>query len=122
MSDANNSIKNTTYKMPSSFKSLVNPICVLTRPDCELSSIFHSFFLLSVRADNTAEVRWRVPERRARIEDVESGLGIFINDIVELHASTSDMFGTFVITTSDGTRFFAFWRGAGDFIFVAVRH
>lgn len=66
------------------------------------------------------EVMWRVPERRARIDDIESGLGIFISDIVALNSAFSDMFGTFVITTSDGSRFFTGWRGSTDYIFVGV--
>lgn len=98
-----------------------NPICVITRPDGELTSLFHSFFLLKVGGEGLMEVLWRVPERRARIDDIESGLGIFINDIIALNSSAPDMFGTFVITTSDGSRFFAAWRGTGDHIFVAVR-
>lgn len=98
-----------------------NPICVLTRPDGELSSLFHSFFLLKVSGEEGGmEVTWRVPERRARIEDVESGLGIFINDIIALNSASPDVYGTFVITTSDGSRFFAGWRGSGEYIFVAI--
>jgi hypothetical protein len=106
-----------------------NPICVLTRPDGELTSLYHSFFLLKVAHTpaHTMEVLWRVPERRARIDDIESGLEIFIHDILVLNNSNSsvpssdmDMFGSFVITTSDGSRFFAYWRGSGDNIFVGV--
>ena len=97
-----------------------NPICVLTRPDGELSSVYHSFFLLKAGVDCPLQVLWRVPERRARLDDVEAGLGIFVNDIFALNLSASDMFGSFVITTSDGSRFFAYWRGAGDLIFVGV--
>ena len=100
-----------------------NPICVLTRPDGDLTSLYHSFFLLKVSSDASMEVIWRVPERRARIDDIESGLEIFIHDILMLNSKSSlnsDMFGSFVITTSDGSRFFAYWRGSKCNIFVGV--
>jgi hypothetical protein len=101
-----------------------SPICLLTRTDNDMSSIFHSFFLLNVLEDGKSfDVSWRIPCKRARIDDVESGLGIFVNDIIALrssHKESEDIFGSFVITTSDGSRFFAFWRGSSANIFIGV--
>jgi hypothetical protein len=82
--------------------------------------MYHSFFLLTVLPNYSAEVLWRVPERRARVDDVEAGLGIFINDIITLGTNKKDQFGSFVITTSDGSRFFAYWRGSNEHVFVGV--
>jgi hypothetical protein len=102
-------------------KIAASPVCVLARTDAELSSLFHSFYLLTYNsASKAADVTWRVPERRARIEDVESGLAIFINNVFELDLAAQDMMGSFVITTSDGSRFFAYWRGNENLMFIGV--
>lgn len=102
-------------------KTVASPVCVLARTDSELSSLFHSFYLLKYNSGTKAtDVTWRVPERRARIEDIESGLAIFVNNIFELELAAQDVMGSFVITTSDGSRFFAYWRGNENLMFVGV--
>lgn len=62
-------------------------------------------------------IHFRFPRFRRDIEDVESGVKYFVT---ELDLLTEDNFGSFVVTTSDGSRFFASYRGSPTCLFVAV--
>ena len=85
-----------------------HPIWLLARTDAELTTLCHSFFILSINESKEAEVILRVPSNREGIDDIESGLLLFVKDIVD--RSISDEWGTFAVTTSVGTRFFVSYR------------
>ena len=52
----------------------------------------------------------RIPSNRARIDTIESGIELFVIDAFN-KSIANEAFGNFVVTTSDGTRFFAYWKG-----------
>lgn len=67
------------------------------------------------------EVVARIPFHRYQIDNVESGLGIFLGAVVDSGVlARGESCGTFLLTSSDGSRYYAFWNGAGARIFVAV--
>ena len=93
----------------------LHPICLLSRTDTQTFSIYHSFFLIANDVDTS--IVFRVPARRSRLDDVETAVRYFITGLT---APADGSFGVFVITTSDGSRFYALWRGSPDYLFVAV--
>lgn len=93
----------------------LHPICLLSRTDTTTFSLYHSFFLIA--NNESADIEFRVPTFRSRIEDVESAVRYFITGLT---GPADGSFGTFVITTSDGSRFYALWRGSPEHLFVAV--
>jgi hypothetical protein len=97
----------------------LNPICLLSRTDCPTFSLYHSFFLLSldINDNKECEVCFRVPNKRDRLDDIETAVKYFASNV---EGSGDDMYGSFVITTSDGSRFYALWRGSPFLLFVAV--
>ena len=113
-----------------------HPISCLTRTDAEISTCYHSFFLIrALVGDTTAnkntesgtghsstmEVVARIPTQRYQIEHVESGLTIFIASIINSPAlDRGEASGTFLLTSSDGSRYYAFWNGLKSNIFVAI--
>lgn len=99
----------------------LNPICLLSRTDTQTFSLFHSFFLVSISFDensrNDSKIIFRVPSKRDRLDDVETAVKFFS---VNISGNNEDMYGSFVITTSDGSRFYALWRGSPSLLFIAV--
>jgi hypothetical protein len=93
----------------------LHPISLLSRTDTTTFSLYHSFFL--VANNESADIEFRVPTFRSRIDDVESAVRYFITGLT---GPADGAFGTFVITTSDGSRFYALWRGSPEHLFVAV--
>jgi hypothetical protein len=93
----------------------LNPIFLMGKT-CT-SSLYHSFYLVNIEDKNELCVHFRFPKLRRDIEDVESGVKYFVT---ELDLLKEDNFGSFVVTTSDGSRFFASYRGSSSCLFVAV--
>jgi hypothetical protein len=69
--------------------------------------------------DNDLKVIHHIPQNRPQLENIESGLALFITDIAE-RGLKEEQYGHFVITSSDGSRYYAFWRGFQNRLFVAV--
>ena len=113
-----------------------HPISCLTRTDAEISTCYHSFFLIRALVGDAAskkngetgaglgstiEVVARIPAQRYQIQHVESGLTIFIASIINSTAlDRGEASGTFLLTSSDGSRYYAFWNGLKSNIFVAI--
>jgi hypothetical protein len=93
----------------------LNPIFLMGKT-CT-SSLYHSFYLVNVEDEQEIRIHFRFPKVRRDIEDVESGVKYFV---AELDLPCEDNFGSFVVTTSDGSRFFASYRGSSSRLFVAV--
>ena len=93
----------------------LNPIFLMGKT-CT-SSLYHSFYLINIEDKNDMLIHFRFPHKRRAIEDVESGVKYFVT---ELELLNEDNFGSFVVTTSDGSRFFASYRGSSSRLFVAV--
>jgi hypothetical protein len=110
-----------------SYTSSLHPVCLLSRSDSPTSSLYHSFFLVNIikkelvnegDIDKDVMTVWRVPENAPLIDDIEAGVKFFVACIPD--ADSNDVFGSFVITTSNGSRFFAAWRGSNDQLFISV--
>eukprot|EP01038_Epipyxis_sp_PR26KG_P006959 gene6959-9514_t len=155
------------------FPSL-HPLCIIARTDAEITTLYHSFFLLefnqnqpintSVSTSSAAGANEndfglktiiRIPAQRDKIDTIESGLKLFlisgIKKSLDVTKNISNTFqplsglgtqtnasnissnninfqsptlietgGTFVVTTSDGLRFNAFYRMYDGRIFLAV--
>ena len=97
----------------------LNPICLLSRTDSPTFSLYHSFFLLSldINDNKNCEICFRVPNKRDRLDDIETAVKYFASNV---EGTGDDMYGSFVITTSDGSRFYALWRGSPFLLFVAI--
>lgn len=93
----------------------LNPIFLMGKTST--SSLYHSFYLVNIEDKNEMHIHFRFPKARRDIDDVESGVKYFLT---ELDLLTEDNFGSFVITTSDGSRFFASYRGSSSRLFVSV--
>jgi hypothetical protein len=93
----------------------LNPIFLMGKTST--SSLYHSFFLVNIENKQEFHIHFRFPQFRRDIEDVESGVKYFLT---ELDLPKEDNFGSFVVTTSDGSRFFASYRGSVSRLFVAV--
>lgn len=103
----------------STLESSLHPICLLSSTDTPTFSLYYSFFLLSpehLQDDNA--IVFRIPAERDRLNDVESAVKYFVS--ISTAIQQNDSFGSFVITTSDGSRYFAVWRGSSSYILVAV--
>jgi hypothetical protein len=66
-------------------------------------------------------ILFRVPANRDRLDDIETAVKYFALNVTPLKKEGNDLFGTFVITTSDGSRFYAIWRGSPTLLLIAVR-
>jgi hypothetical protein len=62
----------------------------------------------------------RIPTKRCQLDNIEEGLRIFISDINDNGYMEAETCGTFVLTSSDGSRFYAFWSGSKNKMFVAI--
>jgi hypothetical protein len=97
----------------------LHPICLLSSTDAQTFSLYYSFFLMtSDEEKNELGVLFRIPSQRDRLDDIESAVKYFVSYSVANRED--DAFGTFVITTSDGSRYFAVWRASEAYLLVAV--
>ena len=80
-----------------------------------LTILFPSFLFFFSRLD--CKVSFRIPSKRDRLDDVETAIKYFSTNI---STDSDDSYGNFVITTSDGSRFYALWRGSTSLLFIAV--
>lgn len=100
--------------------SSLHPICLLTRTDAELTTLFHSFYLIEyLREAKDTRVVQRFPQDKPHIDTIESGLKLFIINSLS-SATTLETTGKFVVTSSDSSRYFAFFRSYDTKVFVAV--
>jgi hypothetical protein len=100
--------------------SSLHPICLKSRTDCEITTIFQCFFLVEyIEQNNDIKVITKIPHDLPKIELLESGLKIFLQEAGEksLEFETG---GSFVITISDGSRYYAVYRSFHSRIFVVL--
>eukprot|EP01032_Pedospumella_encystans_P016977 gene16977-19347_t len=92
----------------------------MARTDAELTTLFHSFYLIEYlpEAKDTRVVQ-RFPQDKPQIDTIESGLKLFIINGIS-NATTSETTGKFVFTSSDSSRYFAFFRSYDTKVFVSV--
>lgn len=100
--------------------SSLHPIRLLTRADAEVATVYHSFYVMEyIPAANDLRTIQRIPHERSKMDIIESGLKLFLLEDVELSLKT-EIAGNFVVTTSDGSRFFAFFRSFDFRMIVSV--
>ena len=97
-----------------------HPISCLSRTDGEISTCYHSFYWILLLTDGRIDVTARIPSATGDIDIVEQGLHIFISDVNDKGSVRKESCGSFVLTTSDGSRYYAFWCGLESRVFVAV--
>lgn len=116
---------------PMQLEPCTHPLCVMARTDGTIRSLYHSFFCVVASAHDVRVCR-RIPAHREDLEDIESGLKLFLisqppktqngnlaRDGLSLQID-EDQRGTFVVTTSNSRRYFCFWRGFQHRYFVCV--
>ena len=103
-----------------------HPLIVLTRPGGDVSSLYHSFMKGFIK-NNKLEITNRYPTARRNLDDLESGIKLFLinqydqlqsnnKDNLESNQATTDnsnnidYFGFFVLTTSDSNRYYAIYK------------
>ena len=110
-------------------EAALNPLFLMGKTST--SSLYHSFFLIDIKQQEQQQqqqerndynneninVLFRLPRTRRDIDDIETGVKYFITELTLLK---NDNFGSFVITTSASTRYFASYRGSITRLFVAV--
>ena len=100
--------------------SSLHPISLFTRTDAELTTLYHSFYLIEyIRDQDDTRVVQRYPHDKPQIDTIESGLKIFILQRLS-YCCEDESTGKFVVTSSDSSRYFAFFRSYKDRVFVAV--
>lgn len=97
-----------------------HPITCVTRTDGEISTCYHSFYWIKILLDGKVDVVARIPSAMSDVDTVEQGLHLFLSDINERGSLRKESCGNFVLTTTDGSRYYAFWCGLQPRIFVAV--
>lgn len=103
----------------STLETSLHPICLLSSTDTPTFSLYYSFFLLSLEnLQNDDAIIFRIPAERDRLDDIESAVKYFVS--ISTNIRENDSFGSFVITTSDGSRYFAVWRASHSYLLVAV--
>ncbi len=96
-----------------------HPVILQARTDGDITTVFHSFFFLKLLPDGSdAEVERRIPDGRARIDDLEIGLRMTVLGCVK--DLDNENCSSFVVSTSDGSRYYCTWRGFKWRVFVAV--
>jgi hypothetical protein len=96
----------------------IHPISLLCRTDCEIRTLYHSFYLFNINQDDTIDLHCKLPQNRSRMDDIESGLKLFCQQSSALKSTIEK--GSTVLTTSDGSRFYADWIAYSGKKFVAV--
>jgi DENN (AEX-3) domain len=81
---------------------------------------YHSFYWIQLLPDGRLDVTARIPSAVSDVDIVEQGLHIFISDVNDRGSLKKESCGNFVLTSSDGSRFYAFWCGLHSRVFVAV--
>lgn len=100
--------------------SCLHPISLFTRTDSEATTLYHSFYLIEyLRDDEDVKVIQRYPQDKPQIDTIESGLKLFIVQRLSTFHGVETT-GKFVITSSDSSRYYAFFRSYNDKLFVAV--
>lgn len=96
-----------------------HPVVLQARTDGDITTIFHSFFFLKIAADfNDIDVERRIPNHRVRIDDLEMGVKMTVlGTVKDLEVET---FSSFVVSTSDGSRYYCAFRCFKYRVFVAV--
>lgn len=97
----------------------VHPLKLLIRNDAEVSTLYHSFFFVELGDGGEIRIVKRVPQKKLEIDNVESGLMLFLSDVAN-NTMEEEIYGGFVVTSSDGSRYYCAWRGLKEKIFVAV--
>ena len=92
----------------------------MARTDTELTTLYHSFYLIEYLPEiKDTRVVQRFPQDKPQIDTIESGLKLFIISGIE-NSTTAEATGKFVFTSSDSSRYFAFFRSYETKAFVAV--
>jgi len=96
-----------------------HPVVLQARTDGDITTIFHSFFFLKIAADFCdIDVERRIPNDRVRIDDLEMGVKMTVlGTVKDLEVET---FSSFVVSTSDGSRYYCAFRCFKYRVFVAV--
>jgi hypothetical protein len=97
----------------------LHPLRLLTRTDAEVKTIYHSFFFIELSENGAISIAHRIPSVRNELDNIQAGLFLFITEVAE-NSLDEELYGHFVITSSDGAKYHAFWRGLNHKIFVAV--
>jgi len=95
-----------------------HPIWLTARTGGNLTTLFHSFFLVEITHDREVSVVFRVPSTKFGLNDIESALKLFIKDLVDRMVTES--FGCFVITSSMSSLYYLNWRNVGKRYFIMV--
>lgn len=89
----------------------LHPVWLLARTDSAISKLYHSFFLSSFNNNREIDVIERIPSTRPDIDDIESGLKLFLKEAIEYGTPADPVeCGSFAVTTSMGIRYFLTWR------------
>lgn len=98
----------------------LHPVRLLTRTDADINTLYHSFFLIQY-LPSTKELKTikKISNSKSDINNIESGLGIFVIDIVK-NSTETERSGICVVTTSSGIRYYAFLRSYKNKVFAAV--
>jgi hypothetical protein len=95
----------------------LHPIQLLSRTDASVSTIYHAVFLVQVNGEEVHVLK-RIPHKRAHLDTIETGLTLFAMNAVS--KAEVESFGSFVITTSDGSRFYTYWNTMKDKLFIVA--
>jgi hypothetical protein len=97
-----------------------HPVVLQARTDGDITTIFHSFYFLKIATDfSDIDVERRIPNHRVRIDDLEMGVRMTVLGTVK-DLSESETFSSFVVSTSDGSRYYCAFRCFKCRVFVAV--
>ena len=103
-----------------SMPTSTHPVALQVRTDGDIVTIFHSFFFLTISQDFTdIEVERIIPCSRVRIDDLESGLKMTVLGSA-VKDSEVEICNSFVVSTSDGSRFYCIFRSFKFRVFCAV--
>lgn len=98
-----------------------HPIRLLSRTDSDLTTLFHSFFFVT-ECDGEIRIISKFPEyKRDALDTIESGIEVYRNIALDKIADV-EAFGTYVITITDGSKFYVYWRGFRNRLFLGFSH
>lgn len=97
----------------------LHPLRLRLRTNANVSTLFHSFYLIEYENNVVKIIRHRIPSNKYQLENIEAGLMGFLSDL-KFNETTKETFGNFAITTSNGSLFNAFYRGSRERVFVGV--
>eukprot|EP01041_Mallomonas_annulata_P010490 gene10490-21883_t len=96
-----------------------HPIWLLARTDAELTKLYHSFYIATTTSVNDIKILQRVPQNKPGVDDIESGLKLFLKEAIDVGGGSLE-WGSFAVATSLGIRYFLSWRLIGTRYFVAA--